>query len=58
MGTFTKGEIVIYPFPFTNLVGKKLKPCLILSNEMNEDILLCQITSNQIKKDLYSIPLK
>jgi mRNA interferase MazF len=55
MVTFTKGQIVMYPFPFTNLKGKKLRPCLILSNEMRDDILLCQITSQGIQKDEFTV---
>lgn len=57
MGSFAKGEIVLFPFPYTDLQGKKLRPCLILSDEMQEDIILCQITSQKIPKDKYSIAL-
>lgn len=58
MESFAKGEIVLFPFPYTDLNGRKLRPCLILSNEMREDIILCQITSQRINKDLYAIELK
>lgn len=58
MGTFAKGDVVLYPFPYTNLKGQKLRPCLVLSNEMNDDILLCQITSQKIKADEFSIELR
>lgn len=58
MGTFAKGDVVLYPFPYTNLKGQKLRPCLVLSNEMNDDILLCQITSQKVKADKFSIELK
>ncbi len=34
-----------------------LKPCLVLSNEMGKDILLCQITSQRVLKDSFSISL-
>jgi mRNA interferase MazF len=47
----------MYPFPFTNLKGTKLRPCLILSNEMRNDILLCQLTSLGIQKDEFTINL-
>ena len=57
METFRKGDVVLYPFPYTNLRGQKIRPCLVLSNHMNEDILLCQITSQNIPKDLFSISL-
>jgi mRNA interferase MazF len=57
MGTLTKGEIILYPFPYTNLSNTKLRPCLVLSNEMNQDVLLCQITSQRIQSDEFSIEL-
>jgi mRNA interferase MazF len=58
MGTFAKGDIVVFPFPYTDLTSRKLRPCLVLSDEMGEDILLCQITSKKIRKDDYAVELK
>ena len=58
MGTFTKGEVVLFPFPFTDLSSRKLRPCLVLSEEMKRDILLCQITSQSITADKYAVELK
>ena len=57
MGTFTKGDIVLFPFPYTDLTNRKLRPCLVLSEEMGEDILLCQITSQRIRKDRYCVAI-
>ena len=57
MESLTKGDIVLFPFPYTDLSSRKLRPCLIISNEMKEDLILCQITS-QYNKDNYSIELK
>jgi len=57
LGTFKKGEVVLFPFPYTNQGGQKLRPCLVLSDEMRTDILLCQITSPNIAKDSYSVDL-
>ncbi|MDP3919059.1 MAG: type II toxin-antitoxin system PemK/MazF family toxin [Nanoarchaeota archaeon] len=58
MGTFTKGDIVLFPFPYTDLSSRKLRPSLVISNQMEDDILLCQITSKGIKKDKYTVELK
>jgi len=58
LAAFAKGDIVLFPFPYTNLTDKKIRPCLVISNEMNQDIILCQITSQQIKRDEFSIELK
>ena len=58
MGPFTKGDIVIFPFPYTDLTNRKLRPCLVLSDEMVEDIVLCQITSQKTRKDDYALEVK
>lgn len=58
METFTKGEIVLFPFPYTDLTNTKIRPCLVISEEMQEDLILCQITSKKIKKDTYSVEIK
>lgn len=57
MGTFARKDIVLFPFPYTDLSNRKLRPCLVLSDEMKDDILLCQITSQLIAKDVWSIVL-
>lgn len=57
MESFTRGDIVLFPFPFTDLSKSKLRPCLVLSNEMKEDLLLCQITSRNVRKDKFTISL-
>lgn len=58
MATLTKGDIVLFPFPYTDLSDRKLRPCLVLSEEMGEDIMLCQITSQRLRKDEHSVELK
>jgi len=57
MASFTKGDIVLYPFPYTDLTSRKIRPCLVISDEMTEDLILCQITSNNVRKDRYTILL-
>ncbi|MCF0074424.1 type II toxin-antitoxin system PemK/MazF family toxin [Dyadobacter sp. CY261] len=45
-----KGDIVLIPFPFTNLKGSKLRPAVILiNNEM--DITVCFITSQVDRRE-------
>ena len=55
---YKQGEIVIVPFPFSNLSSIKQRPVLILSknedNNLNEDIITCGITSN-IRNSKYSV---
>ena len=57
MEAFAKGEIVVFPFPYTDLTNRKLRPCLVLSDEMGQDILLCQITSQKSAKDKFCVPI-
>ncbi len=47
---FKQGDIIIVPFPFSNLSSIKQRPVIVLSktkdNEVSEDIITCGITSN------------
>ena len=51
MEGFVKGEVVIIPFPFSNLKGSKKRPALVLSDLPGDDVILCQITSQKSDKD-------
>ncbi|MBC8182630.1 type II toxin-antitoxin system PemK/MazF family toxin [candidate division KSB1 bacterium] len=57
MAKFIKGEVVVIPFPFSDLSQAKRRPALVLSSLPGYDLILCQITSQQIT-DSYAIPLK
>ncbi len=46
MGTFTKGKVVLIPFPFSDLSRAKLRPAIVLASAGRGDYILCQITSN------------
>lgn len=56
MGKFIKGDIVVLPFPFSDLSSSKRRPALVLTSLLGNDIILCQITSQNIK-DKYAIKL-
>lgn len=51
-----KGEIVVIPFPFSDLTGSKRRPALVIADWGGPDVMLCQITS-QAKSDGYEVPL-
>jgi len=57
MERFVKGDIVVIPFPFSDLSGSKKRPALVIADLQSDDIILCQITSQQVK-DKYAIPVK
>ncbi len=57
MARFIKGDVVVVPFPFSDLSQAKRRPALVISNLQGSDLILCQITS-QKKKDIYAISLK
>src|SRR3990172_9786103 len=56
MAKFIKGNVVVVPFPFSDLTHTKRRPALVISNLEGNDIILCQITSQAVK-DNYAIPI-
>lgn len=56
MEKFVKGDIVVIPFPFSDLSQSKRRPALVLTVLQGNDLILCQITSKRIK-DNYAIPI-
>jgi len=53
---FVKGDIVVVPFPFSDLSQAKRRPALVVAGLEGDDIILCQITS-QFTKDNYIITI-
>ncbi len=50
------GDVVVLPFPQTNLQPGKRRPALAVVDLPGDDVILCQITS-QAHHDSYSISL-
>lgn len=46
MGPFATRQVILLPFPFSDLSASKLRPALLLAAAGKGDWLLCQITSN------------
>ena len=56
MGKFIKGDVVVIPFPFSDMTQTKRRPALVAADIPGEDIILLQITSKTIK-DKYTVDL-
>jgi len=52
MGKFVKGDIVIVPFPFSDLSNSKRRPALVLVDFKGNDLILCQITSQTVSDEM------
>ena len=57
MAKFVKGDVVVVPFPFSDLSQSKRRPALVVADLEGDDIILCQITS-QFNKDSYIITIR
>jgi mRNA interferase MazF len=58
--TYNQKEIVLVPFPYSDLTAIKKRPVLVISNNHfnseKQDVLVCAITSKQFL-DKYSVEL-
>jgi mRNA interferase MazF len=57
MARFVKGDVVVVPFPFSDLTQTKRRPALVVTTLEGNDLILCQITSQMIR-DQYSTTLE
>lgn len=46
MGILAAGQVVLVPFPFSDLSRSKMRPAVVLAESGRDDWILCQITSN------------
>lgn len=52
---YDQRDVVLIPFPYSDLTGAKLRPALIISNKnlnTTEDRICCLITSNKTKEGI------
>ena len=56
MGQFVKGDVIIIPFPFTDLSGNKKRPAFVVADLPGDDIIVCQITG-KYKFDPFSLSI-
>ncbi len=56
MERFVKGDVVVVPFPFSDLTQSKRRPALVIAELEGDDLILCQITSQSIK-DKYAVSI-
>ncbi len=57
MERFVKGDVIVVPFPFSDLSATKRRPALVITNLVGDDFILCQITS-ELREDNYAIILE
>ena len=56
MGKFVKGDVIVIPFPFSDLSSTKRRPALVVAVLTGDDLILCQITSQSVT-DSYAIAI-
>ncbi|MBU7012511.1 MAG: type II toxin-antitoxin system PemK/MazF family toxin [Theionarchaea archaeon] len=56
MAGFVKGDIVVVPFPFSDLTQTKRRPAFVIASLEGDDVILCQITSQSIR-DKYAVSI-
>ncbi|MDZ7361513.1 MAG: type II toxin-antitoxin system PemK/MazF family toxin [candidate division KSB1 bacterium] len=58
---YKQGQIVLVPFPYSDLSGSKKRPVLVVSNDVYNasfpDIVVAVITSRIGNPDVYSLTL-
>ncbi len=47
MEGLVKGDIVVFRFPFSDIEESKKRPALVAANTTDENLILCQITSQK-----------
>lgn len=50
MEGFVKGQIVVVPFPFSDLSDLKKRPAMVISSLDGNNLILAQITSRYLEQ--------
>lgn len=56
MEALIKGNIVVFQFPFSDTTESKRRPALVAVNPLDENLILCQITSRK-RPDPYLVSI-
>jgi mRNA interferase MazF len=56
LAKFVKGDVVVIPFPFSDLTQAKRRPALVIKELEGNDLILCQVTSQTVK-DGYAVSI-
>ena len=56
MARFVKGDVVVIPFPFSDLTQAKRRPAVVVAQLDGNDLILVQVTSQTVR-DGYAIQL-
>ncbi len=55
----TRGDIILIPFPFSDLSGQKVRPSLVLyADKDDRDMIVAFFTSNIITRGKYDLVVK
>jgi mRNA interferase MazF len=55
-----RGDIILVPFPFTDLSSAKVRPALVLSEKKagSLDVIVCFISSQRCSKSTHAVPIE
>jgi mRNA interferase MazF len=56
VGRFVKGDVVVTPFPYSDVSKSERRPALVVTSLRGDDLILCMITTKN-RADGYSISL-
>ena len=58
MVAFVRGDVVVIPFPFSDLSSNKKRPALIVASLTGVNVIVCPISSQHRAGNKYEIELK